>query len=68
MKCMNRNQLVELMYMDSKVNISQRRVKVLKIKGDTFQVFCFKRNAKRTFIIDNVLACVPIINKEHAMV
>lgn len=68
MKCMERNQLVELMYMDSKGNISQRRVKILKIKGDAFQVFCFKRNAKRTFIIDSVLACVPIIHKELEVV
>lgn len=68
MKCMERNQLVELMYMDSKGNISQRRVKVLRIQGDTFQVFCFKRNAKRTFIMDNVLACVPIIHKEREVV
>jgi len=67
-KCMERNQLVELMYMDSKGNISQRRVKVLKIKGDAFQVFCFKRNAKRTFIINNVLAFVPIIHKEREVV
>lgn len=68
MKCMERNQLVELMYMDSKGNISQRRVKVLNIKGDSFQVFCFKRNAKRTFIINSVLACVPIIHKEREVV
>nr|WP_235754014.1 transcriptional regulator [Psychrobacillus sp. INOP01] len=68
MKCMKRNQMVELMYMDSKGNISQRRVKVLRIQGDTFQGFCFKRNAKRTFIIENVLAFVPIIHKERAVV
>jgi len=67
-KCMERNQLIDLMYMDSKGNISQRRVKVLKIHGDTFQVFCFKRNAKRTFIIDSVLACIPIIHKEIKVV
>ncbi|MEK5215333.1 transcriptional regulator [Psychrobacillus sp. FSL H8-0487] len=68
MKCMERNQLVELMYLDSKGNISQRRVKVLKIQGDIFQGFCFNRNAKRTFIINNVLACVPIIHKEREVV
>jgi len=68
MKCMERNQLVELMYMDSKGNISLRRVKVQRIQGDTFQVFCFKRSAKRTFIMDNVLAFVPIIHKERAVV
>lgn len=67
-KFMERNQLVELMYMDSKGNISQRRVKVLKVKGDAFQVFCFKRNAKRTFIVNNVLAFVPIIHKEREVV
>lgn len=65
MKCMDRNQLVELMYMDSKGTVSKRRVKILKIQGDAFQVFCFKRNAKRTFIIDNVLAFVPVVNRER---
>jgi len=64
MECMELNQLVELVYMDFKGNISQRRVKILKIKGDAFQVFCFKRNAKRTFIINSVLAYVPVIQKE----
>lgn len=68
MKCMERKQLIELMYMDSKGHISKRRVKVSKVKGDSFQAFCFKRNAKRTFIIDSVLACVPIIHKERAVV
>lgn len=68
MKCMERNQLVELMYMDSKGNISKRLVKVLKIQGDTFQVFCFKRNAKRTFILENVLAFVPVFRKERAAI
>ena len=68
MKCMERNQLIELMYMDSKGNISKRRVKVLKFQGTTFQALCFKRNAKRTFIIDSVLAYVPIIHKEREVV
>lgn len=68
MKCMERNQLVELMYLDNKGNISKRRVKVLKIQGDTFQGFCFKRNAKRTFILDNVLAFVPVVNRERNVI
>ena len=65
---MERKQLVELMYLDAKGNFTKRRVKILKIQGETFQVFCFKRNAKRTFIIGNVLAFVPISNKERAVV
>ncbi|WP_419962128.1 transcriptional regulator [Psychrobacillus sp. BM2] len=68
MKCMERNQLVELIYLDSNGNMSKRQVKVLKIQGDTFQAFCFKRNAKRTFIMENVLAFVPVSHKERAVI
>lgn len=67
-KCMGRNQLVELMYMDSKGSVSQRKVKILKIKGAIIQVFCFKRNAKRTFLIDNVLACFPVNHEQRTIV
>jgi len=37
MQCMERNKLVELMYMNSKSRISKRREKVLEIQSDTFQ-------------------------------
>lgn len=68
MKCTERNQLIDLMYLDSKGNISKRLVKLLKIQGDTFHVFCFNRNAKRTFITENVLAFVPVTQKERNVV
>ena len=65
---MERKQLIELMYLDRKGNISKRRVKVLKVQGNLFQVFCFKRNAKRTFIIENVLAFVPVVYKKSEVI
>lgn len=68
MRCMERKQLVELMYLDSKGNISKRRVKVLKIQGDTSQAFCFNRNAKRTFVIENVLSLVPVVHKVREVI
>lgn len=67
-KYFSRGQLVELMYVSKSGEISKRRVKVLKLQGVSFQGYCFKRKEKRTFLIDNVLACVPVINKEKDVI
>ncbi|UAW07782.1 putative transcriptional regulator [Psychrobacillus phage PVJ1] len=67
-KYFGRGQIVELMYLSKSGEISKRRVKVINIQGDSFQAFCFKRNAKRTFLIDNVLACVPVNRKERGVI
>lgn len=67
-KYFSRGQIVELMYLSKSGEISKRRVKVIKIQGDSFQAYCFKRNAKRTFLIDNVLALVPVIRKERDVI
>lgn len=67
-KAMQYHQLVELMYMSKSGEITKRRVKLLKITGDKFQAFCFMKRAKRTFIIDNVLAVLPITRKEKKVI
>ncbi|WP_369973801.1 hypothetical protein, partial [Rummeliibacillus sp. POC4] len=67
-KAMQYHQLVELMYMSKSGEISKRRVKLLKISGDKFQAFCFLKHSKRTFIIDNVLAVLPVIYKEREVI
>jgi predicted DNA-binding transcriptional regulator YafY len=67
-KAMQRNQLVNMMYIAKDCSITKRRVKVIKIIGDSFQAYCFIRQAKRTFMIDSVLAVVPIIHKERSVV
>lgn len=64
----SRGQIVELMYHSMSGEISKRRVKVIKIQCDSFQAYCFLRNAKRTFLIENVLAYVPVINKERSVI
>ncbi len=68
-KAMQRNQLVNMMYIakDGSV-ITKRRVKVIKIVGDSFQAFCFTRHARRTFLISNVLAVIPIVRKGREVV
>ncbi|MFG3612353.1 MULTISPECIES: transcriptional regulator [Rummeliibacillus] len=64
-KAMQYNQLVDLMYISQNGTITKRRIKLIKIVGDKFQAFCFTKHAKRTFIIDNALAVLPVIQKER---
>lgn len=61
-KAMQHNQIVDVMYMAKNGVITKRRIKLIKIIGDTVQAYCFIRHAKRTFKIDNILAVQPVIN------
>ncbi|HBJ01489.1 MAG TPA: transcriptional regulator [Lysinibacillus sp.] len=65
---MQRNQLVDIMYIAKNGSVTKRRVRVIKIVGDSFQAFCFTRQAKRSFIIRNVLAVTPVFRKEREVV
>lgn len=65
---MQRNQLVNMMYVSKCGEITKRRVKIIKVVGDSFQAFCFTRHAKRTFTINNVLAVVPVLHKKRKVV
>ncbi|MFE6166991.1 transcriptional regulator [Viridibacillus arvi] len=65
LKAMQRNQVIDLMYMSKGGEITKRRVKIIKMTADAFQAYCFMKNDKRTFIIDNVLVAVPTIRKER---
>ncbi|MGE7946458.1 transcriptional regulator [Lysinibacillus sp. NPDC093688] len=65
LKAMQRNQLVYMMYVSKSGEVTKRRIKIIKIMGDSFQAFCFTRQAKRTFIINNVLAVVPISQRKR---
>ncbi|MEK4425847.1 transcriptional regulator [Solibacillus sp. FSL K6-1523] len=67
-KAMQRNQMLDMMYMAKDGSVTKRRIKIIKIIGDNFQAYCFVKQAKRTFIIDNVLAVAPITYKERNVV
>ena len=67
-KAMQRNQLLKMMYMAKDGIVSKRHIKIIKIVGVSFQAYCFTRKAKRTFMIDSVLAVVPISHKERSVV
>lgn len=67
-KAMQRNQIVNMMYLAKSGEVTKRRIKIIKIVGDTFQAYCFTKQAKRTFIINNVLAVFPVSRKEREVV
>lgn len=58
LKAMKHKQIVNMMYMSKSGEITKRKVKLVKIAGDSFQAYCFTRRAKRTFTINNVLVVV----------
>jgi len=67
-KAMQRQQVVRMMYVAKSGAITKRRVKIIKIVGDSFTAFCFKRQAKRTFIINNVLAILPVLHRKREII
>ncbi|MGE7090866.1 transcriptional regulator [Lysinibacillus sp. NPDC048646] len=67
-KAMQCNQFVNMMYVSKSGIVTKRRIEIIKIVGDSFQVFCFTRHAKRTFTINNVLAVVPVLHKEREVI
>ena len=68
LKSMQHGQIVDVMYMAKNGEVTKRRIKVIKFQGDSFQVYCFLRNTKRTFKVENVLALIPVEFKERAIV
>lgn len=64
-KGMKRHDVLEMVYLAKDGKISKRRVKVIKSSHDTFQAFCFTKQAKRTFYYEQILAVIPVIRKER---
>jgi len=68
LKVMQRNQLVDMMYIAKNGEISKRRIKVLKMTNDSFSAYCFLKHAKRTFLLESVLALSPVVRKEREVI
>ncbi|WP_422122060.1 transcriptional regulator [Planococcus sp. X10-3] len=68
LKAFKHQQLVDMMYMANDGGISKRRVKILRVSGESFQAYCFLRKEKRTFKMENVLSAFPVSKKERMIV
>lgn len=67
-KAMKLNYLLAVVYMDKSGKLTKRRIKVLKMHGEKIWVWDAGKRAKRTFLIDRVLACQPILRKEREII
>lgn len=62
-KAINRNQMLDIIYLSKNNEITKRRIKIIKILDDNFVAYCLEKHSVRTFIIDNVLALMPVGRK-----
>ncbi len=67
-KSMERNHVLDMMYMAKDGAISKRRIKVMQVGEVSFRAYCYLRKSRRTFKIDNILALVPITSRERMVV
>ncbi|MFJ7933734.1 transcriptional regulator [Sporosarcina sp. NPDC096371] len=67
-KSVSYGDLLDMMYLAKDGTITQRRIKVLQVGEVSFRAYCYLRGTKRTFIIDNVLALVPVSQKERDVI
>jgi hypothetical protein len=67
-KAMQYGQIVDVMYISKIGEVTKRRIKVLQLNGELFQAYCFLRNTKLTFLIDNVLSLIPVARNENLVI
>lgn len=51
---------IDLIYIDSKNQISKRKVKLICIQDELVNVYCYTCKAPRSFRISNILAVSPV--------
>lgn len=67
-KSMERNSVLDMMYVAKDGSISKRRIKVIQVDDVSFRAYCYLRKSNRTFEIDNILALVPVTSRERIVV
>jgi predicted DNA-binding transcriptional regulator YafY len=68
LKAIRYGQVLDVMYISKHGEVTKRRIKLLKISGESFKAYCFLRNTKRTFLIGNVLALIPVERKDNLVI
>ncbi|MEW9501804.1 transcriptional regulator [Jeotgalibacillus marinus] len=65
---MESNQMVEMIYMSNRGQISQRRINVLKVNESSMVAYCYLRRKQRTFSYSNILSFIPVFKKEKMVI
>ncbi|MFC4409463.1 hypothetical protein ACFOZY_03315 [Chungangia koreensis] len=64
-KAMKVSKVLEIVYQAKDGSISQRNIRVLSIKGDAVFAYCYLRNKKRIFHIEQLLAAFPVRTRQR---
>lgn len=67
-RAVNYSESLDMMYLAKDGSVTKRRINVLQVGDKSFRAYCHLRKSKRTFAIDNVLALVPVIERERAVI
>lgn len=61
------NESLDMMYLAKDGSITKRRINVLQVGETSFRAYCHLRGSRRTFVINNVLALLPVPEREKAV-
>lgn len=67
-KSIQSHRLLDMVYLSECGQVSQRRIKVLKMKKDFIYAFCFLRQSTRSFRVNNILALEPVATKRNMVI
>lgn len=59
-RALDTGQILEMIYMTDKGELSQRKVKVIKISPGAIKAYCFLRKQQRSFKVENILSMGPV--------
>ena len=59
-RALETGEVVEMIYMSEKGELSQRRIRVLEVSSGSIRAFCLLRNKQRVFKAANILSIGPI--------
>ncbi|GED55023.1 WYL domain-containing protein [Brevibacillus borstelensis] len=65
-RAITQQQRIQIIYLSSNGKTTQRTLRPLEIVGDRLKAYCLTRSAPRVFIIDNILAVQPVVER-HAV-
>ncbi|MFD2924148.1 hypothetical protein [Halobacillus naozhouensis] len=65
-RAVGQNQKLEMIYLDSKGEMSQRIVRVVHVREDDLLAFCNSRRKVRTFKKENILSIARVRKKVGA--
>ena len=60
-------QRLEMVYISSRGDMSQRMIRVLEVREDTILAFCLVRRKVRTFKRENILSVFPPKRKKEVV-